>query len=269
MAQNGGRGESANPAVAGEKQGAYAPSSIPNESALNAVSLVARLEAMETPGEMNDAAGEIVGSGRRADILELFAAIEFSKGDKRDILARNLQLLNSQEMGPDLLDFLIRNADDPVVADQARDALARIIAPEDISRITQSMPSESDQPDVRSHLAGVLARIGNPDAVDELTRLCEFSKDSVVHSSVATALGAIGTPEAVGSLMLLIDDLGIVDIHDPIAQALMSAANKDSRGLLQGEFLTATNPVIRYATAYALGTLSNQALGTSSPLPAN
>ncbi len=230
--------------------------------------ILSRLVAAETHEELGEVAAAIAASGTRDDILVLFTAIETANQEDRDTLARSLQAISSHDIGPDLLDFLIRNIDDPMVAAQARDALARIIAPEDIAFVSQAVPSDSEQAVLRSFLLQTLAQISNPVTVDALAHLCAQSKDPGIFMAVSSALGSIGTPEAVASLVILIEDGAVGDLNDPLAQALMSAANKDSRLLLQDQFLTTTNPVVQYATAFALASMSNQASGVRfSPAP--
>lgn len=234
-------------------------------------SIPLRLASAKTHEEMGEIAATIAASGARDDILALFAAIETAEVEDRDTLARSLQALSGHDMGADLLNFLIRNASDPTLADQARDALARIIAPEDIALISQAVPSDPEQSALRSYLVQALAQVRNPASVEALVNLCAQSKDQDVVNAASSALGSIGTEEAVMSLVSLIEDAGIQDLNDPLAQALMSAANKDSRVLLQEEFLNTTNPVIQYATAYALTSLANQGSedrsGTASEQP--
>jgi HEAT repeat protein len=219
--------------------------------------IAAKLAAAATQEERAEYAAVIAASGQRPDILGLFSAIEVATGDDRETLARSLQALNNPEIASDLLSFLIRNVDDPVVADQARDALARIIAPEDISQINQTLPVTPEKELVRSYLLDALSRITNPDSVNGLVQLCERSKDAGVYSSAATALGEIGTPEAVSSMITLIEDTATKDVNHPFSKALMSVTNKDARPLMEEEFIETTNPVVLYAMAYALGALSD------------
>lgn len=211
----------------------------------------------------------VAAEGKRHEILELFTAIENASPEYQDILARGLQALHASDIGPDLLAFLVRNAENNVVAVQARDALARTVAPEYIEQVSQAVPSAPEQEILRAYLIQALSQISNPAAVDSLMDLCALSKDPDISAAGARALGSIGTPEAVTSLVVLIQDRGLEDLNDPLSQALMSAANKDSRMLLQDEFLHATNPVVRYATAYALAAQSIQTMRLSNSLKPN
>jgi HEAT repeat protein len=184
--------------------------------------------------------------------------IEDAAPAERDILARGLQALNSPGIVPDLILFLKRNANDGAVAVQVRDALARVVAPEDIMRIGEAVPSSPEEELLRAYLIEALAQIRNPSSVFALADLCTQTKDSDISDACAMALGSIGTPDAVASLVGLICDRGLEDLDQPLAQALMSAANKDARLFLEDVFLYSTNGVARYATAFALATLSNQ-----------
>jgi hypothetical protein len=221
--------------------------------------IVTALEEAETHEEMAEKAAKIAQSGVRSDILALLGAIEAADDDAdRDTLARSLQALDAPEMGPDLVAFLLRNAEDPIIAEEARNALARIIAPDDIGQIVQVIPSDPEQELSRFYLLSALAQINNPASVDALTALCELTKDEDIQTAASIALGAIGTPDAVSSLITLIEDFGVEDLEDPLAQALMSSANKDSRELLTEESVASTNPVVQGATAAALASLNEQ-----------
>jgi HEAT repeat protein len=221
----------------------------------------AMLEEAETLEEMAEKAVKIVQSGVKSDILALFAAIEDAADEEdRDTLARSLQGLETPEVGPDLVDFLLRNVDDPIIAEEARNALARIIAPEDIGQIVQVIPSDPEQEAARFYLLSALSQINNPASVEALTALCETTKDQDVQTAASSALSAIGTPEAVSSLISLVEGLEVEDASDPLAQALMSSANKDSRELLEQESLTTVNPVVQDAAAAALASLNEQSM---------
>jgi hypothetical protein len=221
-----------------------------------------RLAATKTPEELADCAAKIAESGKKDDILALFSAIEAAAGGDREILERSLQFLSSPELSDELLSFLIRNVDDPVLMEQARDALSRVLAPEDIDKLSQALPSSDDRQHLRSCLLDALSKINNPATVDALGVLWERSKDVDVKSAVTSALGVIGTPEAVASLVSLIEKSGQEDLNSFPVRALMSAASKDSRLLLQDEFMGSTNSAVKYATAYALTSLNNLSSGT-------
>jgi len=228
-----------------------------------------RLALAKTPEEMADYAAKIAESGPKEAILVLFSAIEAATGADREILARSLQFLNSPELGDELLSFLIRNVDDPVLAEQAQNALARVLAPEDLDKLSQALPSSADQQRLRSCLLDTLSKINNPAAVGSLAELGARSKDVDVKTAVTSALGAIGTPEAVASLVSIIEQSGHADLNSSPARALMSAANKDSSLLLQDEFMGSTNSLVKYAAAYALTSLRNQSLSASEATPAD
>ena len=229
----------------------------------------ARMMASETHEDMADVAAALAQSGDREKLLTLFAAIESTEdAEDRDTLSRSLQALHNPEFGPDLLEFLTRNVKDVMIADQARDALARNIAPSDIALLGQAIPADTEEdPLLRSYLVQTIARINSFDAVDALAELCWDTPHEDVHTAAAQALGSIGTPEAVNALIAFIEHLGLEDINSPIAQSLMNSANKDARQLLQEEFLTSTNPVIRHATATALAHLQNQETASANPPP--
>jgi hypothetical protein len=219
----------------------------------------AMLEEAETYEEMAEKAVKIVQSGVRPDILALLAAIEEAADEEdRDTLSRSLQALETPEVGPDLVDFLLRNVDDPIIAEEARNALARVIAPDDIGQIVQVIPSDPEREVARFYLLSALSQINNPASVEALTALCEATKDQDVQTAASTALSAIGTPEAVYSLISLIEDFEVEDPADPLAQALMSSGNKGTREFLEQESFTAVNPVVQDAAAAALASLNAQ-----------
>jgi hypothetical protein len=236
------------------------PSEKPAPEVLSPSEIKEKLDESETHEEMAEKAVKIAQSGVRSDILALFAAIEEAADEEdRDTLARSLQALDVPEVGPDLVDFLIRNVDDPIIAEEARNALARVIGPEDIGQIVQVIPSDPEQELTRFYLLSALSQINNPASVEALTALCELTKDQDVQTAASTALGAIGTPEAVSSLVTLIEEFEVEDLADPLAQALVSSANKDSLEWLEEISLASPNPVVLDAAAAALASLNEQA----------
>jgi len=226
-----------------------------------------RLVAARASNRVAEFAAEVAASGNRSDIVDLLKAIVFAEAEEKDILSRSLQALNNASANDDLRQFLISHAEDQVAAVQVRDALARNATSDDIPQLAQMLPADPEQGLARSYLLGTISRVSAPATIPELADLCILTKDLAVYTAAAVALGAIADPEAVSSLVGIIQERSVTDINDPVAQALMSAANKDSRLLLQDEFLNTTNPVIQYATAYALASLSNQASGVRSGPP--
>jgi HEAT repeat protein len=244
---------------------AFAPGSAPQNKHLATLNNPQKesFPAEQLHSEIVASASEETVSGKREEFLALLNTIQSASAVERADLARRLQILDDPEFGPDILAFLIRNADDPILADEASAALARIIAPDDLALLNQALPSTDTQGPVREYLLSTLSQIRNPAAVDVLLLFCASSKDSGVYLASAAALGAIGNNDALAGILSLIDGRSITDISDPLVLSLISAANKDARQFLQDAFLHTTNSVVQYATAYALAVLSNQASQTT------
>lgn len=201
-------------------------------------------------------------SGSREDIATLLRAIELCTDEEREGLARSLQALHSSEASAELISFMVRHSDNPDVAVQTRDALARVATGADVMNMSQMLPSNPEQGLARSYILGTLGRARNPEAVPELAALCLHSENTAIYTSAAIALGGIGSPEAVSSLIELIETRAITDINDPLAQSLLSVTNKDARSLLERTSLVTANPIVKSACTYALDAIRKQSTKT-------
>jgi hypothetical protein len=209
------------------------------------------LDTARSQNRIAEFGAELALDGSRQAVATLLKAIDLVEGEEKSQLARSLQALHSAEASAELQEFMAQNATNAVVAVQARDALARIVTGLDVTRMSQSLPSDPEQGLVRSYLLGTLARVRNADAVPQLAELCA-SQDPAIYTAAAIALGSIGSPEAVASLVKLIEERPVTDVNDPVVQALLSVGNKDAQVSLQDVYNNTTNPVVKYATAEAL-----------------
>ena len=231
-------------------------------AALEVQSLLAVARAQNRLAEFGT---DLAMRGSREDVMTLLRAIETCKDEEREGLARSLQALHSSEASAELQAFMVRHSNDPDVAVQARDALARMATSTDVVRLSQSVPSDPEQDHARAYLLDTLARVSNPETVSSLADVCLLSKDPATYRSAAVALGGIGSPEAVSSLVGVIEERAVTNLNDPLSQALLSVANKDARLLLADAFLNSTNPIVKYASAYALVAISNQSTRAAPP----
>ena len=202
---------------------------------------------------------ELAESGEHEDVIALLAEIEKSPPEIRSVIARSLQALRSASGNQELEQFLLRHTDDPNVAIEVRDALARLATPTDVVRISQAIPPSGNQDIERSLLLSALERVRNPDAISELGELCLLSKDEGVQSAAARALAGIGTPAAVWALVSVIEESRIEDVSHPVSQALAASGNKDLLPLFEQELFQSTNPVVQYCAAFYVASVMNSA----------
>lgn len=220
---------------------------------------LARMDAAVTLEELADLAAILVEFGDRNSLQALFRRIDASEGEVRDTLSRSLQALRDSRLVPDLLKFLRRHVEDGQVADQASDALARILMPGDLHRLEEALEGNRDGGSLeRRYLLRTIARVHSSEAVGALAALCWGAQQEDVHAAAAGALGAIGTPEAIEALIGYILRFEIADHDSPVVRALLLTDNKDSVAMLQEQAAVGEQPIVREVAARVLGRIRSQ-----------
>lgn len=203
---------------------------------------------------------QLATEGSKDSITKLLKAINLVEKDEKEILARGLQALELNDASVELLNFLIKNSDDSIVAVQIRDALARVSDGEDVIRLSEAISNLNlpEQGLVRSYLLGTISRISKEEAIPTLITLATISDDSAIYTSTIVALGLSGYSNAVFGLVEIIEKRKIENINDSAVQALINfKTNKDSVNALIKVRDEVNNSIIRNAVNNAIETYSS------------
>jgi len=198
--------------------------------------------------------------GSRESILTLLKAIELTEREEQQLLARSLQVISTSEASLEMIDFLIINSDNSVIAPLLRDAIAKNAGEKEVGRIYEEIlkidssksPLNSEDFATRSYLIGTIGGIQREEAIPSLINIGLKGTSSGIYAHIASALSSIGTPQAINGLVEIIEKLKITNNNDPMVQSLANIKNKDSIEELQKIRRITNNPAILYAVNSSL-----------------
>jgi HEAT repeat protein len=204
-----------------------------------------------------EAARGLIANGSPEAIAPFLAALQ-ADSDLLAVerLARSFQGLDDPAAWSALVPFLT-NSQNHVILTEAENALGRIANPESVNALLAMLQADLNEWQ-RGNVLTALSRIHTSASVDPILEVALASSDDRFLEVAASVLSSIGTPEAIYGLADIIQTRGVTNSINPLSDALAQTRSKTALPALVTLFTTATNPVVKNASARALADAQQQ-----------